>query len=176
MGINDIVGIAGLPPPDQKGLEVIKHRPGLEILKKNLIAIGDDNVNDGLQLLKTLSEQQGFKVLIAIWPAFEGDKILDYETSEVSKAVLLPESQPLHIERLAAAYGIMSFRLSPFFQEDAKQARQQGKVQEKSLQEYYTCDGMHPLDAGNRVAATALKQIILSHPSFLRREKRPGFK
>jgi hypothetical protein len=43
-------------------------------------AVGADNVASGLELLKQLSQEHGFDVLVAVWPDFSPKRVDDVRT------------------------------------------------------------------------------------------------
>ena len=144
-------------------------------IKKYLDAMGDNNVEDGLRLLRELSGEHGFGVLMAIWPHFHGQDILDgesrgaYDYGHDISAV--DEDTPLTIEGIAGQNGIRAFRLSGYFRSHLKTHPSAAEDAEK----YYTNDdGMHPSPGGARVAAEALKAILDSNPEYLERRKPDG--
>ncbi len=75
----------------------------------NQDAIGDNNVAEGLARFRELADRHGFKPLIAIWPRFLNERIVDV-------CFMPQDSEQLVIEQLAALYKIPSVRLSTFFQ------------------------------------------------------------
>ena len=77
----------------------------------NQDAIGDNNVSDGLALLRDLADEHGFKPLVAVWPAFTHDGI-DYPPK-----MLMPGSEDLIVERLARNYGLPVVGLREAFDE-----------------------------------------------------------
>lgn len=139
------------------------------MLKNHLNAIGDNNVEEGLRLLKELSVRYNFKILIGVWPIFEHDRIVDYETYNTAP-YLVPEKQKLYIEQLAERNGIPSFRFSGYF----RQALQE--INESRKEKYYannifSRDTMHPTKIGAMAAAAALRSIIDSDPALLENGK-----
>ena len=116
--------------------------------RRNQTAIGENNVVDGLAMLRNLANEHGFSVLVAVWPMFRGDDIVDSRVDA---------EQRLLIERLAAMNGFPVVRLSQSFRRDRESL-------DKSInpRQYYTVreDGMHPSEAGGAVAARALKSAL----------------
>ena len=111
-------------------------------------AIGDNNVVGGLQLLNQLSKKHSFRTLIAVWPSFLDDRIVDVHA--------IPDDDGrLVIEGLATAMGLPVVRLSPFF----RKHRADNRLTNPRLA-YTTGDMMHPSQRGCQVAASALKEII----------------
>lgn len=176
MGVNDIAGkFVGLLPVDRKSVKTVKQSAsaGNQLLRRHLNALGDDNVTEGLKMLKALSEKHGFRVMIAIWPSFIRDEIVDCETVEVGQRLPIAEDQILHIEKLAATNGFPCIRLSPFFRKAARLAEGKRRAQDQTIENYYTRDGVHPWPIGNQVAAAALKEFICRRPDLLKLETRP---
>jgi tetratricopeptide (TPR) repeat protein len=112
-------------------------------------AIGDNNVLEGFRILKLLSTEYEFKVLVAIWPSF---------TTEIEDRPFLPEDKDLVVEHLAWAHGLPTVRLSAYFQKDWQS--RPGKPKPDWL--YSNGDGMHPSTIGCQVAAVALHTILTS--------------
>ena len=117
----------------------------------NEVAIGDNNVFDGLKRLAELAAAHDFEPLVAVWPRFVNEGIVDVN--------FMPENdQELVIERLAAMHGIPSVRLSEFFRRDYIASKPN-----KSPRLYYSSgDELHPSAQGAKVAAQALHQAIVA--------------
>jgi tetratricopeptide (TPR) repeat protein len=115
----------------------------------NKEAIGDNNVAEGLRRLRELTDRYGFEPLVAIWPRFLENRIVD--------VCFMPQSnEQLVIEHLAAMNGIPSVRLSTFFQRHY--AELAGATNPRL---YYSLgDELHPSAEGCRVAAEALREIL----------------
>ena len=112
-------------------------------------AIGDNNVAEGLSRCRELADRYGFQPLVAIWPRFLDDRIVD--------VCFMPQgSEQLVVEHLAAMYDIPSVRLSEFFQRN--KAESAGAVNPRLR--YSSGDELHPSAEGCRVAAEALKRIL----------------
>lgn len=119
-------------------------------------ALGDNNVVQGLEMLRNLSDEYGFDVLVTIWPEFRDDGVIDPPSNRKSGQSLLVEgTDELLIERLAAMYGFTAKRLSPAFQE---------YWQSLGLQEgprsHFAPDSMHVNEAGSRATAHVLKKVL----------------
>lgn len=115
----------------------------------NKDAIGDNNVNEGLRRFRELSDRYGFKPMVAIWPRFLNDRIVD--------VCFMPEdNRQLVIEHLAGMYNIPSIRLSDYFRKH--QAEFHRDVNPRL--HYSSGDELHPSPEGSRIAAEALKQIL----------------
>jgi len=114
----------------------------------NRKAIGDDNVVDGFRLLRELAEEHGFRPVVALWPRFTDDAVLDPN--------VMPDGETPVAERLARAAGLPSFRFSPGFRlhRDAL-----GESVNPRLQ-YTLGDRLHPNPEGCWVAATILMQEL----------------
>jgi tetratricopeptide (TPR) repeat protein len=113
-------------------------------------AIGDNNVVEGLRRLRELADAHGFEPLIAIWPGFRDDGIVD--------GPFMPGSEDdLVIERLARMFGLPAVRMSISFR-----AHHASLADARSPRLLYTTDGdtMHPSVEGSRVAALALKRAL----------------
>lgn len=129
---------------------LFQFRAETDPLAWNQEAMGDNNVVDGLRLLKRLSEAYGFRVLIAVWPRFTAYEIKDIH--------FMPDSSDeLVIERLAATEGLPCDRLSRGFQRDWEVS---GKKATPCLI-YTVGDEMHPSIYGCRVAAVALMDSMM---------------
>ena len=123
-------------------------------------SIGDNNVVDGLRTLRQLADLHGFEPVIAIWPRFERNRIINLH-------VMPDGSDDLVIERNAEMCAIPTARMSHYFVEHASSA---GKP--VNLRRFYTLnDGMHPSPEGCRVAAQALKSIV----DRLQHQQQSGF-
>jgi len=117
----------------------------------NRRALGDNNVEDGLALLRQLAEAHGFEVIIAPFPLFTDSTI------EYTDAMRMPDRpDDLIVERLARRHGLKTVRLLDRFQHDW-----QSLSPRPSPREYYTIgDEMHPSAAGHRATAEILKEVI----------------
>lgn len=114
----------------------------------NREAIGDNNVTRGLRRFRKLADEHGFQPLIAVWPRFLQDRVVDSHP--------IPESEQLIVEALAAEAGIPSFRLSPFFQ-----AAMHGTSTPVSPRlQFSQGDELHPSAMGARIAAEAIHQVL----------------
>ena len=118
-------------------------------IRWNKEAIGDNNVVDGFKRLRALADREGFEPLIAIWPRFLDDGIV--ETPSVSDR----DPTPL-VERLAAMFGLPSTRLAPAFRRHRAEA---ADVSNPRLH-YSSGDSLHPSPRGAAVAASALKESV----------------
>jgi tetratricopeptide (TPR) repeat protein len=126
-------------------LDLFHFRAQVDPVAWNREAIGDDNVANGLRLLRELADEHGFRTLVAIWPRFTDDDIVDTNP--------MPDGRELVVERLAAMWGHPSFRFSNAF-----------RLHRESLGEdvnprvrYTLGDHIHPNPEGTWVAAVALK-------------------
>ena len=113
--------------------------------KRNSQAIGDNNVVDGLRLLRELANQHGFQVLIVPWPKFT-DTQIGYPNPS--------GPPPLLIERLAGMNGLPIEKIVDAFE----------SVPNPRLEFTANGDEMHP----NRLAADAvakrLKELLDAPP------------
>lgn len=115
----------------------------------NREAIGDNNVAEGLRRFRELADRHGFAPLVAVWPRFLNDRIVD--------TCFMPGgSEQLVVEHLATMCGIPSIRLSESFRRHHAEA---GGTANPRLR-YSLGDELHPSDEGCRVAAEAMKQIL----------------
>lgn len=114
----------------------------------NRRAMGDNNVVDGFRLLRRLADEHRFLPLVAVWPVFDDRRVLD--------AHVMPDGDDLVVERLAAAEGLPTVRLSRFFEDD--RASREAGANPRLL--YTIGDGLHPSPEGNRVAARALRAAL----------------
>lgn len=130
-------------------LNFFDFRAAADPVRWNKEAIGDNNVVDGFRRLRALSERENFQPVIAIWPRFLDDAIVDVPT------ISADDPTPV-VEQLAALHGLPSVRLSEFFQ------RHLGSSSEASNPRvYYTSgDSLHPSTEGAAVAAAALDQVV----------------
>jgi len=169
--------VNGHPPNNatRARIERLEKESDCPTIGKYLDAVGPNNVESGLRLLGELSGEHGFGVLVAIWPQFDGQEILDIETygnmHYGHRAFAVDEDTRLTIERFAEKNGIRTFRLSGYFRSHLKTHPSAAEDPEK----YYTAgDGMHASPEGARVAAEALKAILDSNPEYLERRKPDG--
>jgi hypothetical protein len=154
---------------DQSILEKAKQSNDVSdmTLKNHLNAIGENNVENGLRLLKELSVEYNFRILIGIWPTFEQNRIVDYETHDKTGGkYIVPDTQKLYIEQLADRYRIPCFRFSRFFAYSFDVINKNGTGKYFS-DRIFTGDTMHATKIGATIAANALKEIIESDPVLL---------
>lgn len=117
-------------------------------------AIGENNVGQGLSRLRSLSHCHGFHAIIAIWPRFTDNDIIDVTS--------MPDRNELVIEHLARMHGIPTYRLSEYYKEHWKR---DGQGTNPRLLYTFTADQVHPNVLASGVAAQTL-QAILASPSF----------
>lgn len=116
----------------------------------NAKAIGDNNVVEGLALLRELADRHGFKPLVAVWPGFAHDRI------EYPDRMLMPDSRELIVERLVRSYGLPVVGLREAFR-----AHWEAQTPRPIPRQYYTVgDGMHASVVGHRVAAEILRRVV----------------
>jgi len=116
-------------------------------------AIGDNNVPEGLALLRELADEHGFNPLVAVWPAFKHDGI------EYPKKMFMPDSRELIVERLARGYDLPVVGLREAFRDhwNAQPLRPVAR-------DYYSVgDEMHASVEGHRVTARILHHIVEEH-------------
>ena len=115
---------------------------------QNHEALGDNNVVQGLDVLRKLADEHGFGVIFAIWPTFLENAINDMHP--------IPGSNDVLIERLARSYGFPTVRLSERFHDHWKSL--DGV---RNPQKYYTIgDSMHVNETGSRATAQVLKTVV----------------
>lgn len=131
-------------------------------VKRHLRATGDNNVENGLELLSKISNENGIQTAILIWPQFSDKHIVNRNSPE-SKVIYLNDARKLKIELIAEKYQIPSFRLSDYFQEYLKELVEKdgGSVNPKK---YFTTDGTHPTRKGAEVTAKAIETILMTNP------------
>jgi len=113
-------------------------------------AIGDNNVVEGLKLLRKLADEHGFNPLVAVWPAFGNDRI------EYPAKMWMPDSRELIVERLARCCGVPAVGLREAFVNHWKQ-----QPSRPVPREYYSVgDEMHPSVVGHRVAAEIFHGVV----------------
>jgi hypothetical protein len=117
-------------------------------LRNVALANGRNNVDDGLRLLKTLSVEDGFGVLIAIWPNFSSTSISD----EIGHPPWPGDPRLLYVEGLAARLGLPTVRLSSLFP-----PVERGQNPRFA---YTIGDGMHPNPQGARMTADLLFPFV----------------
>ncbi len=118
-------------------------------LRWNRVAIGENNVVEGLQRFRALANQYQFRPLVAIWPHFLDAQIMDGQ-------VMGDDRQTLIIERLCRMYGLPTYRISTAFRQESQK---NGPVRSHRLR-YTIGDSLHPSAEGCRIAATALKGVL----------------
>ncbi|SHJ87823.1 hypothetical protein SAMN02745216_02466 [Desulfatibacillum alkenivorans DSM 16219] len=124
--------------------------------------IGGNNVEQGFELLHRLSLEYGFACLVAVWPRFDDDGIVDVDNGDDGlwldgdRKIAPPEGRRMTVERLADTFRLPHFRLSRYFREDFqnRQSEKEAGATPKSL--YAAGDDTHPSSLGARVAAFAL--------------------
>ncbi len=121
-------------------LNLFHFRADADPVSWNKEAIGDNNVTDGFQRLRALAEREGFKPLIALWPRFQDNDIVDLPPVDVA-------------EQLAAMHGLPSARMSVFFKTHWNQT-------DNPRVTFTSGDGLHPSAKGTAIAAAALKKLI----------------
>jgi tetratricopeptide (TPR) repeat protein len=109
----------------------------------------ESNVTEGLRRLSELRAAHGFDALVAVWPRFLDDDIVDVHRME-------GDGDRLLVERLAERYGLPSVRLSPWFRRDREGAPHPSNPRER----YTIGDRIHPSVEGCRVAARALRELL----------------
>lgn len=130
-------------------LDLFHYQAEADPVRWNKDAIGDNNVAEGLRQFRMLAESHGFSPLIAIWPRFLENRIVD--------VCFMPQnSDKLVVEHLAAMNNIPSIRLSKFFQQQLSKLREPANPRLR----YSSGDELHPSPEGCRVAAEALKHIL----------------
>jgi lysophospholipase L1-like esterase len=136
-----------------------------EILERHAKSIGSNNVEDGIRLIKELSEEHGFELVLLVWPSFGHDEIVDVETYPGRR-----RGDPggvLVIERIAHRYEVPSFRLSDYFRKHFSEVKENSANPSLTPLSYYTVDGMHANSNGCRTAAEAMEYVLRNHTSFL---------
>jgi len=121
----------------------------LEPMRWTEQAIGDNNVVEGLARLAALSRREGFEALVAIWPRFTDERILNPEAMPGSRGELL-------IERLARMNGLPTLRFSRAFRAD----RNASDPSARPRLLYSVGDRLHPNAHGHAIAARALRDAI----------------
>ncbi len=119
----------------------------------NQQALGNNNVADGFQLLRELSKEHGFEVIVGIWPAFTDTAVMDLH-------VLPDKPDHLVVEHLAWSNGIPTFRFSPHFRRDWE-----GRTHSQDVttpRRFYTvnADTMHPSPQAAQIAARVLHSVL----------------
>ncbi len=120
----------------------------------------DNNVQEGLATLNGLADEHGFKMMIAIWPAFTDSEILD-------RPVFRDVPDKIVVEKIADDVGIPTFRLSAYFAQHYRTMRSQLQGRCPTPRDAYTLDGMHPNTKGAKIASDALASILTLHPDLV---------
>ncbi len=131
-------------------LDLFHFRAEVDPAGRNLEALGDNNVPEGLKRLAELADRHGFQPVIAIWPRFHSTEIADGPRMPGADDVLV-------IERLARVHRIPTVRLSEYFEKDLAAL---GPDVNPRLRYTVHGDTMHPSVEGGRVAARALKSVL----------------
>ena len=145
--------------------------PASATVKQHLLGIGDDNVRQGLTLLRELSQEHGFKVLIGMWPLFDETGIYQVESSDPERLVPVPPGETLRVEKLALENRLSTFRFGPpFIRDYQRRQEEEGPAWNQNPMDFY-CDGdpMHPNPTASEVAAETIAAFLKSYPEFLRR-------
>ncbi len=114
-------------------------------------AVGDNNVVDGLEALKQLSVERDFDAVVAVWPTFTNDAIIDSDKMRLGDG-----TDALIIEQLAHQHGFPVCRLSQHFRD----IWQSTAPTENPRLRYTTGDEMHPSEEGHRIAALIFKDVL----------------
>lgn len=141
-------------------------RKHLEALNANPAGVAS-NVHAGLPMLKALSAEERFDVIIGIWPSFREDGIYDVEGFQSAHPYPVPEGRRLVVEELGEAHGISSFRFSEYFGRDYAARRARDADGARTPKTLYAPDEMHPNVVGGRVAAEAILTILEDRPHLL---------
>jgi len=129
----------------------------------NLEAIGqENNVVSGLRELRRLADEHDFETLLAVWPAFLDDRIVEPQ-------FMNDGSGDLVVERLAWSMKIPTVRLSDHFRTHWK--KQPDAVSPRTAYTVRT-DMLHPNPRGCRVAAEALN-MALTNPETRKMKSLP---
>ncbi|MCB0320201.1 MAG: SGNH/GDSL hydrolase family protein [Bdellovibrionales bacterium] len=124
-------------------------------LEQNKQAIGDNNVEDGLTLLREISNKNDLSVLVVAWPRFSDDKI--FYSSEMY------ENGQLRIGELASKYNFPFLSLVELYQNDFHQrvsALPPNAKRPSPMWSYTIGDGTHPNPRGAEMAAKFLGNAI----------------
>ena len=127
--------------------------------------MGTNNVEEGIALLKQMSQKEGFDVIILLWPDFMDKTIIEAES--YPGKVKRTREEPLMIELIAKQHGIPTFRLSEYFLKDFEKVKANNPSPSLTPKSYYTVDGMHAIEPGCRVAAEAMETILKTQTTFL---------
>ncbi|MGQ0720590.1 MAG: tetratricopeptide repeat protein [Candidatus Eiseniibacteriota bacterium] len=127
------------------------------------VMAAESNVTEGLRRLSELRAAHGFDALVAVWPRFLDDDIVDVHRME-------GEGDRLIVERLAETYGLATARLSPWFRADHEAEAPSANPRER----YTIGDHIHPSVEGCRVAARALHELLEDSSWRSRREVMAG--
>lgn len=129
-------------------------------------SIGESNVAEGFSLLRALSAQHDFEVLVVIWPFFGPRGVSELETYKLEPQDYrrLSGDDPMVVEGLARDAGLPVVRLSNFM-------RGLISVPQEQVGTHYTVDGMHATEAGCELAAQALFRILKSRNWLTPRER-----
>jgi lysophospholipase L1-like esterase len=144
--------------------------------ERNETALGGSNVERGLERLRRLSEEHGFRTVVAIWPWFLDEGIYDFGDESDDREVdreesgeravihlkrdLTKQGGPLEVEEIAARIGLPTYRLSDYFKRDLADRDQRERRRHSARTLYTIGDQVHPSETGARVAAAALREIL----------------
>lgn len=137
------------------GLNLFSFRDLLMRVQDHQQALGDNNVSEGFALLRELSQEHNFEVMVAIWPYFGPDGICELESYQLEPHTYrrVGPTETLTVEKLAEETALTAHRLSPFMTELTS-------LPEDQVAHYYTVDGMHATEAGCELGALALKRML----------------
>lgn len=113
---------------------------------------GNNNVEIGLLRFSQLASEYNFEPVVAIWPRFEQDRIVDPHP--------IPGSEQLIVEALAHKNGIPSFRLSHFFNRELTRLANAGGRRVSPRLVFSQGDELHPSAEGTRIAAAAIVERL----------------
>lgn len=125
--------------------DLFQFRSEAEPVEWNQEAIGDNNVAKGFARFRALADKHGFQPLVAIWPRFQDDSVVDVH--------FMPDGKQLIVEALAAGHALPTVRLSTHFR-DVPVTTISPRLQ------FSQGDELHPSAEGASAAAQALHAIL----------------
>lgn len=148
-------------------LQLFKFGLKKEAVAQNIEALGTGAMAVGLERLDKLIAAQGGQLLILLWPTFDKKEVF-------YPPFLFPRSggETMHVEKLATRLGLETFRMAEAFRQDYEATAGEkeppvthytgGPQLQRSVG-----DGMHPNERASRLAAEAIRDILIANPEYL---------
>ncbi|MCB0335960.1 MAG: SGNH/GDSL hydrolase family protein [Bdellovibrionales bacterium] len=121
-------------------------------------AIGDNNVLEGLTELKRLSDEQGFQVVLALWPTFSSREIF----YQLPTGEQVEPERVLPVEQIARDLNLKTLRMDKEFKANFKKklAHRTSARQAQPMWIYTIGDGTHASRIGSKLMAKVLAPVV----------------